>query len=447
MENIPDYVGSIIVPIAVAILGAITALVSSAMNIKNEQSRAAAIIAVISIFVFVLMTTIIGFSFVMDIYSFSHGSADILITNLDGLDSERYRMAEFLRDQARSLPDDLRNLNIAGDTAVMEAKGSNQAFQLGTQWHARVVVWGWYTIVDQLYVKLNLEILNKNNDNPNLDQSIKITAQTDPQTLGAFKFQKQLGSDLSSTIYGLYCYSNGNWDCAIKYFSNAIDNMENYTFTYDDPGVLYLYRGGAYYFNEEYIKAIGDFEKAIRYQNGPSAYYLLGLTYERIKGKTVPAFNSYIIAAEKFNDPNAYERLAIMAGKMNDFAQAVSYYEQAIETGTFMEFGPDNPEEEEIIIESYLHEGMLWQDKKDYKSAQKMYDRIIVMNYEYYDAYYYRGEVYMQTGQTEKAVQDFEKYENNGTNEEMKDNANEYVWYLKNPQLKWFLDLIFHYKQ
>ena len=440
MENTSELFQNMIVPIIVAMIGAAGTLISAAIGMRNEKNRWGAIVTILFFSIFgVAMIFIIGAT-LQDFAALAHGQAEIVVANFDGIDGERYRIAEFVRDELRVQADGTHQVLIAGEETINDIGGADAARELGSAWNAEVVVWGWYTIVDEFYLRLNLEMLNRSVDTPRIEPDLTLTVQTLPQGLGTFAFQKQLGRDLSNTVHGMYCYAVDDWDCAIEHFSKAIDQSSSYVFAYDNPEALFQYRGGAHYFKEEYRQAIADFEAAREYHKDGLTYYMLGLAYEKT-GNTPQSFANYSIAANDFSDPDAYERLAIMAATLSDTMNAVAYYEKAVEGDGYKAYGPDDPQEEKLLADAYLTEGKQYKEGEGYQTALQMLDRVIRMDGEYYEAYYHRGEVHMKLGEVEQAKADFKIYAEHGTDPVLVKKAKRYERDLNWPELQWLFDL------
>jgi tetratricopeptide (TPR) repeat protein len=428
-----EIIKTVVVPIAVAVISAFGAGFLAVTKLKDERIRGVVLITLAVAIVFTATFVFVGTTLMIDLFTPTHPTADILVVNFDGGAGENRLIDEFVSSQLDALLAGSPDINVTSDSSISPLRDRATADKLGYEWNANVVMWGWYATADVFYLQVHLAPIAYRSKDPMIDQTVQVTVETTPEQLGDFTLQKQLGHDLSSVAHGLYCYSVENWECAIENFTVAIENKSRNVFTYTDPSVLNRYRGAAYYFNKDYGAAVADIHSVLHSNPAdPQSYYLLGLA-EEMDGEPIQAMASYTTAADQYHFTEAYVKLALMAGKVGDHLQAVDYYEQAIALDYANSFGPENEDEQNILANAYLDAGKIADTSEDYETALKRFNRIISMDNKYYDAYYYRGLTYMHTGERDNAGSDFQYYASHGTNPDLVTAAKKYRWKLRLP--------------
>ena len=442
MDAIPDIIQNaaveIIVGVVVAIVGGLVSSILAIINIRNEKKRAAALFTWGSVLIFVFTGGFVIIGVLSSVYwdLTSSGSTDILVADFDGVETEHYRMAEILRERLRIVSTYADSIEISGTDAIKETDGQDAAVDVGNNLNAEIIIWGWYGIVDDVYIRVNIETLESANRQLPITPGVRIVLQDDPGLFGDFTLQKTLGDELADIAFGLYCYADGNWHCAIENLSRVINNLDTAEITYLNPAALYLYRGGAYHSSDQIVTAIADYSAAIDLDaHNPLAFYVRGLAYE---SENIPqALADYSAAIQlKDNFWDAYERRVVLFAGLGEYSKAVEENERMISLR-----GPWRPDSEirNLIIEAYMQDGFLYANDKNYEQALVRFNRVIEIDYQYYDAYYYRGLTYLNLDQRDKAIADFKKYIEEGDDPELvnmaKDNNFEIQWPLLH---KWF---------
>lgn len=156
----------------------------------------------------------------------------------------------------------------------------------------------------------------------------------------------------------------------------------------------YLHRGIAYFKQENYDKALNDFEKAYELSPQRSIIWMYkGFAY-RNQGNTdmaLSCFSNYI--AQNPQDTSAYSY--ILRGKvkyeLGDFNGAVKDYDKALNL---------KPLEEKF---QYYRFVALF-EAGQYEKAIEAVDRLIALNSDFYGYYFYKGNIYSAQEKYEKAI-------------------------------------------
>ncbi|MCB9460989.1 MAG: tetratricopeptide repeat protein [Anaerolineaceae bacterium] len=148
----------------------------------------------------------------------------------------------------------------------------------------------------------------------------------------------------------------GNYDKAIRDYSEAIRLNPQYAYAYNNRGVAYRNL-------EQYEQAIADYDQAIQLDpQYASAYYNRGYAYDELK----------------------------------QYEQAIADYDQAIQL---------DPQ----VADAYNNRGVAYYNLKQYEQAIADYDKAIQLDPQYADAYYNRGSAYYDLKQYEQAIADYNK--------------------------------------
>jgi len=158
----------------------------------------------------------------------------------------------------------------------------------------------------------------------------------------------------------------------------------------------YSDRGFAYFLEEEYDKAISDYDEAIRLNPKlAKAYFGRGFTYHKIGDydKAVSDYSQAIRLNLKFAD--AYYYRGRVYHYKEDYDRAISDYNQAIRL---------NPND----AEAYYKRGGAYLNKENYDKAISDYTKAIQLNPNNAEAYYERSFMYATKGDYQRVIADLE---------------------------------------
>lgn len=160
---------------------------------------------------------------------------------------------------------------------------------------------------------------------------------------------------------GVEYFKNGDYNNAITSFTHSIKlGFKN--------AMLYNARGNAYRKLENYEKAIIDLEQAKKLVNSNDQDFF----YE------------------------IYCGLGCTLNSMNNFVEAISYFDQAIKL---------KPNE----MMAYVNRGIAYEMKEDYQSSVGDFSKVIELFPTWFGAYLNRGNIYNKIGEYQKAIRDYEK--------------------------------------
>lgn len=188
--------------------------------------------------------------------------------------------------------------------------------------------------------------------------------------------------------------SNGNYDEIIKKQTKIISKSPT-----EGTSEAFLSRAIAYFKKEEYNKSINDLTESIK--NFPSAsklYWIRGIAYSMVghfEG-AVSDFNKYESLGGEF-DPETYTLRATAYMQLNNNDKALLDYNKALEVK------PD-------IFKVRMYRGMIYTDNQEYEKAIVDYEAALKLNPpDEMFLYFYLGVAYLQTDNIEKAVYCFSK--------------------------------------
>lgn len=139
------------------------------------------------------------------------------------------------------------------------------------------------------------------------------------------------------------------------------DRLDSSTMTVDYYSGVYLNRGNLLSEQQQYLKAIADFNRSIEITPvNPMAYYNRGIAYKHL----------------------------------NEFEKAIADYSTAIA-------------QKDTLFQAYYNRGLLFARIKNFEKAIKDYTRTIELSPEHAKAWNNRGEAYRAIGDSEKAISDF----------------------------------------
>lgn len=208
--------------------------------------------------------------------------------------------------------------------------------------------------------------------------------------------------------YFLACiyYELEDYKRAIEYFTNTL-NLEHNSFESDGFNI-YLNRAHAYYFTEEYDKALDDIVEAEKYKSELPRLYLLRGTILSIKEEIIPALENiqHAMALDTENGIICL-RFAQTVGKLNKYDPIFSDYFNSVKLEPLeyrlnLEGIPDN-------IAQHLQRGYKYYKNNELKLAIEEYTKCIELNPNSVEPYKHRGLCYIKISDFEKAYSDFDE--------------------------------------
>jgi tetratricopeptide (TPR) repeat protein len=186
----------------------------------------------------------------------------------------------------------------------------------------------------------------------------------------------------------------GNYEEAIRYFSEAINLNPMNAESYYSRGTTYSQKG-------QYDQAISDYTKALEINPmDAKAYYNRGIACCR-KGQCDEAISDFSKALEiNPRDAEAYYNRGITRCRKGQHDQAISDFKRAFEINS------NNPT---YLVAYVEHEIAYYEDKGQYDQAISDYTKALEINPMDAKAYIKRGRTYYLKGEYDKSRQDFEK--------------------------------------
>ncbi len=178
------------------------------------------------------------------------------------------------------------------------------------------------------------------------------------------------------------CYNANNYAEAVSYYTKAINKGED----------VYLKRGNAYRFMEEYTLAIADYTKVIEDNKDDQKYS----SHINILAKDTPSFNFSNNNYTNSEVARAYFGRGYSYSEQGDLDKAIADYTKAVEL---------SPQ----YAAAYNNRGVCYGKQGDTGQALANYTKAIEINPK--DALYYknRGKIYQKLGHAAEAEADFAK--------------------------------------
>ena len=363
----------------------------------------------------------------------------ILVANFETSDKQNHRITQEifanLERQMEKYEDvEVEKLNKAVDS-IKAAK------EIGNQKKAAIVIWGDYQVnkdVDTVLITVNFEILQKQDDFPELGESVRGKTQVAQLAeLESSKFQTNLSNELtylSLFTLGMYSYLEEDWSEAVDYFERALEAVEekqNKFVASLEKNTIYLYLGNSFAFNKSYEKALDFFDKAIETQpdlagawnNRGVALGYLGKYQEAIaaydkaieiqpdyatawnnRGVTLGNLGDYQKATADFDkaikiqpdDATAWYNRGVELGNLGDYQKAIAAFDKAIE------IQPDD-------ATAWYNRGVALGNLGKYQEEIAAYDKAIKIQPDYATAWYNRGVALGNLGKHQEAVAAYDK--------------------------------------
>jgi tetratricopeptide (TPR) repeat protein len=161
------------------------------------------------------------------------------------------------------------------------------------------------------------------------------------------------------------------------------------------PGESYLEQGIRHYKAGDNVKALEDYNQAIKLDpKYADAYKYRAVVYRELgdRTKALADYSQALKLDPKYTD--AYFSRGIFYQRIADNKRALADYNQALKL---------NPK----YIDAYLNRGFLYQNMGNNTKALEDYNKALTINPKYIDAYYNRGDLYNKMGDHTKAVEDY----------------------------------------
>ena len=190
----------------------------------------------------------------------------VVIAQFDGPEETYGLRNQILEQLNTSLQGDQDIKIIPINETVTIAQGSDYARQLGKQYQADLVFWGWYRPTENPNLTLHIENLSPSKFAA-LQQSETYKPQASIADLQSFSLQQKIGHQTSAFISffsGFLFYKQKNYETAIVRFQQTF-NQPDWTGEIPNLGDVYFYFASAYLFTSNYQEAIVNYGKAIRF--------------------------------------------------------------------------------------------------------------------------------------------------------------------------------------
>ncbi|MGK7949640.1 MAG: tetratricopeptide repeat protein [Xenococcaceae cyanobacterium] len=197
---------------------------------------------------------------------------------------------------------------------------------------------------------------------------------------------------------GLVYFNLENYQQAIENFNQAIQLNSQYAEAYYKLAEAYQNRGSDYFSKydyqqaiQEYTEAIQEYTEAIQLNSQyAEAYYSRGLAYYR-RGKVYLSL-AFLDQEKNYQDYQVIKKENLDQEK--NYQQAIENFNQAIQL---------NPQ----YAEAYYSRGEVYLDQGNYQQAIENLDQVIHLNPQHDYAYFNRGIAYYKIQNDQKAIADF----------------------------------------
>jgi len=320
----------------------------------------------------------------------------IVIAAFDGPENQ-YGIRNQIVEQLHS---DLRGFKeieiITPEDLVTTEQGSEHARQLGKQYLADVVIWGWYRPTENPNITLHIENLNQTFINV-LEKSNTYKPDATLADLESFEIQQKLGIEfqgLALFLLGFVQYQAGDYSNALVSFDQVF-NQDNSTNNIIDQSNVYFYAANSHANLGEYGKAIQTYDWAI--ESDPQfvvAYNNRGIFYFFMQeyNKAVADYNQAIQLDSQYFP--SYDNRGVVYFTLHEYDKALNDYNQAIQLYS------NNPY-------TYYHRGEVYSALYEYEKAINNFTQAIQLAPDVAYIYNSRGSAYSGLEQYDKAIADF----------------------------------------
>ena len=364
----------------------------------------------------------------------------VVVANFDGPEDTYGIHNEIIEEIRRNFSDSVNIQVIALSDVITPDMGSDYAVQVGEEYYADMVIWGWYRPTQNPNVNIHFEFLGDSSEPamrailPGCD---KISSVSNPSVniaeLDSFSFQQQLGSETTALIdfiQGVMSFADGDFEKAVYFLSDSLENIDPQDpIIGSDLAEIYYYRAGSKYNLGDYDGAIEDFGRSLELRpNVAVSHDFRGLSYYQ-KGEYDQALNDFTIAIQiNPNSADFYNHLGIIYLDREEYQQAEEYFNKSLKINpdyrdAHYNLGALNTNsgdyetaisEFDIYIRSnpgdksgYLSRGKVYSMSGDTKSALADINKALELDANYADAYYTRALIYGETGNKARAEQDY----------------------------------------
>lgn len=334
----------------------------------------------------------------------------ILVATFDGPE-DTYGVTNELLEQLDAAVADYEDIQVVrlGETITVE-QGREYARGVGHRYLADIVIWGWYRPAENPNITIHVESLHPENytvrDFSLIEKSEVFRIDTSKDSLESFVIQKNIGTDLGSTItflFGFSLYKADDYQAALVIFEQTNNLRE--TNLISRPIILLLI-GNSKLALGHYEQAISAYDEAINLDpNYEKLYYNRGLAYTHLI--------NYEKAITDYDEAVRINPRYLLAYYGRAFAHYyLSQYELAIQDlNLTISIEPD-------YLDSYIFRGAIYLRLEEYEKAIDDLTKAIGMDPLRADAYLTRGTAYKRLGETQKASEDFLKVLELSTNPE-----------------------------
>lgn len=324
----------------------------------------------------------------------------VIIANFDGPDSEKYRVTEeIITKLKKTFQSDENIVVLPLNFVITEQEGSELARKKGEQYHADLVLWGWYGVTNNgSLLTLHVENLTKSKYIP-LQSSELTQMKTALLEIESFTLQQHLAEQtvyLVNSVSGILLYETNKCDQAIDKLSSAIGSGIWADDLINKKTILY-YRAGAFLCNSDWEKAIEDLNEVIFIDPELApAYFNRAVAFARL-GKTDDALVDYNKAIDLDPTlPEVYFNRGSLYGEIGEVEKALADFEIAVK---------ENPKS----IDTYINRGIIFFQVGNFQDAIRDFTKAIEIQPTLSDPYALRGLSYLYTNEEEKAINDINK--------------------------------------
>ena len=361
----------------------------------------------------------------------------ILVADFDGPKPKEYRVTETIIENLANATEEYSHVKI--EPLKKSISNSDQAKKEGKLKKAEVVIWGWYGRTEEkVPISVKFRLLKSPPELPELGIEAKEQVRTlSVAQLENLELHTRLSEEmnyLSFITLGMYRYLDEDWKQAIKYFSEALNELE-YT---EEPisslgqGYVYFYLGNSYAYSLLYKKALAEYEKALDFEPDFNlTWYNRGIALYEL-GRYEEAIASYDKTLRiKYKNDMAWNNRGNALYELERYEEAIDSYDKALEINydsyhawhnrgnALYELGlykeSINSYEKALGIKCDIHDAS-WNNRGNalgqlgrYEEAIVSYDKALELNSDDYKAWYNRGNALGQLRRYEEAIVSYDK--------------------------------------
>lgn len=356
------------------------------------------------------MTIAESFGINKDIPPKKEGVIRVIVADFDETKDADYKMTELIYADLLKATEKYKDVEIIGiDRTISEQNGKETAIKIGEYYDASIVIWGWYGLTNQVVpLGVHFEVIPTStgfSSNTCASSRARIRS-ANVAYINDLTLQFGLGKEYSLvTIFTLAVsrLEAEDYTTAVLMFDDALSYLDAATTIsakvsteelFVDKYLIYYYRGLANLYAGNYKDAIDDFlrSSANEEKNYYTNYYLARAYSE--SGDVSRAFESY--------------SNALLVSPSNSFSSQVYYYRGLLYEAQG-DFDKANTDFVEVLkADQYFYEtiGIHFTDRDE--ALNRLGDELS-KNTGNAVAYYLRGLVYKELGETQEAVSDFSK--------------------------------------